>query len=95
MAGGLLACGGGAEPALEPQATPDTESASRPEVTAQACVQLYRPAYTSYWDSFPIRDDGQVGGCETAPDCTTTCWGTDSPYVIHQNFFYCTYCPSP
>ncbi|PTL84283.1 hypothetical protein DAT35_08940 [Vitiosangium sp. GDMCC 1.1324] len=75
----------------EPAASPAPQ-ASTSRVSAQSCTTLWRPRYSSYWTSFPIEVDGQVGGCETHDDCTTTCWGTESPYYIHQDFFYCTAC---
>ncbi|RKH49352.1 hypothetical protein [Corallococcus llansteffanensis] len=84
----LLACGPGTE--AEPQGQPSDQ-----DVKAQSCVQLYRPQRSSYFDSFPMREDGQVGGCETGPDCIPVCWGQESPYYVHQDYFYCTYCPSP
>lgn len=81
-----------------PLLTSGPESSSAPEVSEStvspmACVTLYRPRYSSWWSSFPIEVDGQMGGCETHDDCTTTCWGVETPYYIHQDFFYCTYCP--
>ncbi|MFY0570325.1 hypothetical protein ACN28E_41775 [Archangium lansingense] len=70
---------------------PATE-VSDSRVSPMACTTLLRPRYSTYWDSFPIQVDGQVGGCETYDDCTTSCWGTESPYFMHHDFFYCTVC---
>jgi hypothetical protein len=101
----LLACGAGTETVADEPGTPQsgetsTEVASTPapgqsgsQVSAMACVTLYRPRYITWWTSFPIEVDGQVGGCETHDDCTTTCWGQESAYQTHSGFFYCTYCP--
>ena len=96
----LLACGAGPESSADesvtsPPAASDsaTEVSSDSSVSPMACTTLWRPRYSTYWSSFPIEADGQVGGCETNDDCTTTCWGdTDGPYVIHQSYFYCTAC---
>ncbi|WNG50046.1 hypothetical protein F0U60_42430 [Archangium minus] len=97
----LLACGVGPESAVDESVSPSStgpESSSAPEVSEStvspmACVTLYRPRYSSWWSSFPIEVDGQMGGCETHDDCTTTCWGVETPYYMHEGFFYCTYCP--
>ncbi|WP_257451894.1 hypothetical protein [Archangium lipolyticum] len=91
----LLACGAGTEtvadePTSTITSTPATEQSG--QVSAQACTTLYRPRYSSYWESFPIQVDGQVGACETNDDCTVSCWGEQNNNVIHSGFFYCTYC---
>ena len=85
---------------LDPQgelpASPDTaqEAASAPaEVSSQACTTLYRPRITTYWTSFPIEVEGQIGMCTTAADCSVTCVGETSQYALNSQFFYCTYCP--
>lgn len=102
-AASLLACGVEAEPAPEERAPVQVPApvggeglsvrqGDEPRVSAAACTTLWRPRYSSYWSSFPIEVDGEMGGCETHDDCTTTCWGVETPYYIHQNFFYCTYC---
>jgi hypothetical protein len=92
-AGVLLACGTGTESTAEEPvapAPPATESIA--PVSAQSCTTLYRPRYTTYWASFPIEVDGQRGGCETFDDCSTVCWGEETQYVMHHDYFYCTYC---
>ncbi|QRN98013.1 hypothetical protein JRI60_02760 [Archangium violaceum] len=90
----LLACGAGTEPVADESealvSTPSPEQSG--QVSAQACTTLYRPRYSSYWESFPIQVDGQVGGCETNDDCTVSCWGEQNNNAIHSGFFYCTYC---
>ncbi|SDE47818.1 MULTISPECIES: hypothetical protein [Myxococcus] len=97
-AGFLVACGEGVD-LNEEGAIPTTpeaaqEAVSAPaEVSAQACTTLYRPRITTYWTSFPIEIEGQVGRCTTASDCTVTCVGETSQYAINSQFFYCTYCP--
>ncbi|MCP3166513.1 hypothetical protein [Myxococcus qinghaiensis] len=99
-AGFLMACG--AEPQLpsDESAPPAVlEGAPRDgtagEVSAQACVQLYRPRYSSYYNSLPYSEEGWVASCYTNDDCTTECFGPggDGPYASHSDFFYCTYCP--
>ncbi len=88
----LMACGGEAAPAA-PDATPaEVSQGSDAPVSAQACTTLRRPRTSSYWESFPIQPDGQVGGCETADDCTVTCWGEQTRNVIHSALFECTSC---
>ncbi len=90
----LLACGAGIETgADEPTVSaPPAAEQSGEQVSAQACTTLYRPRSSTYWQSFPIEVDGQVGGCETNDDCTVSCWGEQNNNAIHSGFFYCTYC---
>ncbi|ADO69530.1 hypothetical protein [Stigmatella aurantiaca] len=99
-AGFLVACGTAADPAAAPMApsesalptvTGNPEPAAS-EVSAQGCVQLYRPRYMTWWTGFPIQVDGEVGACETHDDCSTSCWGQESPYPTYSGFFYCTLC---
>ncbi|WP_164020823.1 hypothetical protein [Pyxidicoccus trucidator] len=99
-AGFLMACGAEPQPPAE-QSAPPTVSEGAPtegtagEVSAQACVQLYRPRYSSWHNSLPYTEEGWVLSCYTNDDCTTDCWGPggDGPYASHSDFFYCTYCP--
>jgi hypothetical protein len=97
-AGLLMACGGEPQaPVEEPSAPSVAEGAAvegeSGQVSAQACVQLYRPRHSAWYTSYPISEDGLVGSCTTNDDCTTDCWGTETPYYTHTVFFYCTYCP--
>ncbi|WIG97073.1 hypothetical protein [Myxococcus sp. SDU36] len=93
-AGVLVACGEGVDLNEEGAIPTAPEAVSAPaEVSAQACTTLYRPRVTTYWTSFPIEREGQVGRCTTASDCSVTCVGETSQYAINGQFFYCTYCP--
>jgi len=98
VAGFIIACGGGMEQDEagavpgSPEAVRDAVSAPG-DVSSQACTTLYRPRLTTYWTSFPIEVEGQVGRCVTAEDCSVTCVGETSQYPISSQFFYCTYCP--
>ncbi|QSQ22721.1 hypothetical protein JY651_47775 [Pyxidicoccus parkwayensis] len=98
-AGFLMACGGEPQTSVEEPAAPvisegaPTDGATG-QVSAQACVQLYRPRYSAYYSSLPISEDNLVASCFTNDDCTTECTGSgDGPYYTHSGFFYCTYCP--
>ncbi|MDC0713491.1 hypothetical protein POL68_33815 [Stigmatella sp. ncwal1] len=104
-AGFLVACGTEAEVASgasaaapsehvesAPPAVTGAPGAAASEVSAQSCVQLYRPRYMTWWTGFPIQVDGEVGACETYDDCSTSCWGQESPYPTYSSFFYCTVC---
>ncbi|NTX13767.1 hypothetical protein HUA76_23455 [Myxococcus sp. CA056] len=98
-AGFLMACGG-EPPPLSEQPVPSTVLEGAPtegtagEVSAQACVQLYRPRYSAWYSSLPYSEEGLVASCYTNDDCTTECSGSgDGPYASHSGFFYCTYCP--
>ena len=98
VAGFLVACGGDVDvneegAVLTPAEAAQEAVAPSGEVSAQACTTLYRPRITTYWTSFPIEREGQLGRCVTANDCTVTCTGESSQYALNSQFFYCTYCP--
>ncbi|WP_255424202.1 MULTISPECIES: hypothetical protein [unclassified Corallococcus] len=40
-----------------------------------------------------MRDDGLLGQCELDASCNPTCWGVESAYPVHSDYFYCTHCP--
>ncbi|NNB84147.1 hypothetical protein HJC10_02915 [Corallococcus exiguus] len=86
LASGLVACGG--DSSLE-----GTGNEVRGSVTASACTQHYVPRLTTYWTSLPMQADGQVGECELDASCNPTCWGVESAYPVHTDYFYCTHCP--
>ncbi|GMT98662.1 hypothetical protein KH5H1_27810 [Corallococcus caeni] len=95
LASGLVACGG--DSSLEGTGNearpPAVISEKDNTVKASACTQYYVPRLTTYWDSYPMRDDGQVGQCELDASCNPTCWGVESAYPVYTDYFYCTHCP--
>ncbi|MHA7632971.1 hypothetical protein [Corallococcus sp. M7] len=94
LASGLVACGGdsGLDGAGNEAPRPAVASESGGSVKASACTTYYVPRLTTYWDSYPMRDDGLLGQCELDASCNATCWGVESAYPVYTDYFYCTRC---
>lgn len=93
LSSGLLACGSEAGMEGGVEAAPPQNASEVRTVSANACTQYYVPRHTTYWDSFPMRDDGLMGQCELDEACNPTCWGVETQYAHSWGWFYCTHCP--